>query len=85
IRPTRLELELTEYILLESSEHSLASLRSLRERGPRLVLDDFGTGYSSLQYLRNFAFDKIKIDRSYIGDVGRDRNALSLVQGIVSM
>jgi diguanylate cyclase (GGDEF)-like protein len=67
--PNRLELEVTESVLLEKADESLAILNELRSQGIRISLDDFGTGYSSLSYLRNFVFDKIKIDQSFIGDL----------------
>jgi diguanylate cyclase (GGDEF)-like protein len=65
--PARLELEITEAVLLRDSDETLATLTKLRDIGVRIVMDDFGTGYSSLSYLRLFPFDKIKIDRSFIG------------------
>ncbi len=70
----RLELEITESVLLQNTETNTATLHRLRELGVRISMDDFGTGYSSLSYLRSFPFDKIKIDRSFISrPAGRQR------------
>ena len=69
LAPHRLELEITESVLLQSNDTTLAALHQLRELGVRISMDDFGTGYSSLSYLRSFPFDKIKIDRSFINDL----------------
>ena len=71
--PARLELEITESVLLQDSDATLATLHQLRGLGVRIALDDFGTGYSSLSYLRSFPFDKIKIDRSFVSDLSRAR------------
>ena len=69
LAPERLELEITETILLQDSEATLAMLYQLRELGVRIAMDDFGTGYSSLSYLQSFPFDQIKIDRSFVKDI----------------
>ena len=69
LAPERLELEITESILIEDRDDALVTLSALRERGVRIALDDFGTGYSSLAYLSSFPFDKIKIDQSFVRDV----------------
>src|SRR6201999_289719 len=82
--PSRLELEITETLLLDKSEHVLATLHALRALGVSISMDDFGTGYSSLSYLRSFPFDKIKIDRSFVHDIGANSDAQAIVRAIVS-
>jgi EAL domain-containing protein (putative c-di-GMP-specific phosphodiesterase class I) len=77
VAPSRLELEITEEILLGHNRDNLAVLEQLRTLGVQIVMDDFGIGYSSLNYLRLFPFDKIKIDRSFVSDLS-DGNELSL-------
>ena len=81
----RLELEITETLLLEKSSQVLATLHALRALGVRISMDDFGTGYSSLSYLRNFPFDKIKIDQSFVRDLGSNRDAQAIVRSIISL
>ena len=81
----RLELEITEGLLLERSEHVLATLHALRALGVRISMDDFGTGYSSLSYLRSFPFDKIKIDRSFVRDLGSSADSQAIVRAIISL
>ena len=82
---TRLELEITETLVLEKSSQVLATLHALRSLGVRISMDDFGTGYSSLSYLRSFPFDKIKVDQSFVRDLGSDRDAQAIVRAIVSL
>ncbi|MBR0858521.1 putative bifunctional diguanylate cyclase/phosphodiesterase [Bradyrhizobium liaoningense] len=83
--PRRLELEITETLLLEKSAQVLATLHALRALGVRISMDDFGTGYSSLSYLRRFPFDKIKIDQSFVRDLGANREAQAIIRSIVSL
>jgi diguanylate cyclase (GGDEF)-like protein len=81
----RLELEITEAVLIRDDEAALAMLRQLRALGVRIVLDDFGTGYSSLSYLQRFPFDKIKIDRCFIKDVAEPDGSACIVQAVVNI
>lgn len=80
---SRLELEITEAVLIRDDEAALAILHQLRAIGIHIALDDFGTGYSSLSYLRRFPFDKIKIDRSFIKDLAEPGGSSSIVQAVV--
>jgi diguanylate cyclase (GGDEF)-like protein len=81
----RLELEITESVLLENTERTLTILHRLHELGARISLDDFGTGYSSLSNLRGFSFDKIKIDQSFVRALGRDNDALAIVEAVIGL
>jgi EAL domain-containing protein (putative c-di-GMP-specific phosphodiesterase class I) len=81
----RLELEITETVLLRDAEHTRAQLDQLRALGVRICLDDFGTGYSSLSYLHMFSFDKIKIDRSFVCDLPARESAAAIVGAIASI
>jgi diguanylate cyclase (GGDEF)-like protein len=81
----RLELEITEAVLLEHTELNLRILDELRDLGVRISMDDFGTGYSSLAYLQKFPFDKIKIDRSFVNDLSGRTEALAIVRAITSL
>jgi diguanylate cyclase (GGDEF)-like protein/PAS domain S-box-containing protein len=83
--PERLELEVTETIMLQDSVATVAQLNRLRRLGVRIAMDDFGTGYSSLSYLRSFPFDKIKIDRSFIRDLGEREEARAIVRAIAAL
>jgi diguanylate cyclase (GGDEF)-like protein len=82
---SRLELEITESLLLEDDAKTIAMLHELRSLGARIVMDDFGTGFSSLNYLRSFPFDKIKIDRSFIKDLSSGDNSTAIVKAIIDL
>jgi diguanylate cyclase (GGDEF)-like protein len=81
----RLELEITETALLQDSDANVASLHRLRELGVKIALDDFGTGYSSLGYLRRFPFSRIKIDRSFVGNVEEEAESQQIIRAIISL
>jgi diguanylate cyclase (GGDEF)-like protein/PAS domain S-box-containing protein len=85
LAPHRLELEITEAVLLQDDEAIVSMLHQLRALGVRISMDDFGTGYSSLSYLRSFPFDKIKIDRSFIKDIERNRDSASIIRAIAGL
>ncbi len=82
---SRLELEITETVLLQENEATLATLHRLRGLGARISMDDFGTGYSSLSYLRSFPFDKIKIDKSFISNVTASEESDAIVRAIIGL
>ncbi len=84
LRPNRLELEITETVLIGDDADVGSSIQALRNLGVRIALDDFGTGYSSLSYLRRFPFDKIKIDRSFTADIERPDTA-AIVRAVVRL
>jgi diguanylate cyclase (GGDEF)-like protein len=81
----RLELEITESVLLQNSEATLSVLHELRGFGVRISLDDFGTGYSSLSYLRSFPFDKIKIDRSFVTELATRDDSMAIVRAVTGL
>jgi diguanylate cyclase (GGDEF)-like protein len=85
LAPSRLELEITETILLHDNEATLDTLYRLRELGVRIAMDDFGTGYSSLSYLQAFPFDKIKIDRSFVKDIANSTGSLNIVRAVAAL
>ena len=85
LAPQRLELEVTEGLLVEAPEEAAATLRTLKTLGVRVALDDFGSGYSSLAYLRRFPFDKLKIDRSFIMAMDEDDGAQAIVRAVLAM
>ena len=81
----RLELEITEAVLIRDDEAALAMLQHLRAIGVHIALDDFGTGYSSLSYLQRFPFDKIKIDRCFVSDIAEAEGSSSIVQAVINI
>ncbi len=85
LSPQRLELEITESVLLKGTAATLATLNQLKELGVRVALDDFGTGYSSLSYLRMFRFDKVKIDKSFIHELEESFEARAIVQAVITL
>jgi predicted signal transduction protein with EAL and GGDEF domain len=82
---SRLELEITESVLLTDNETALATLHHIKGLGVRIAMDDFGTGYSSLSYLRLFPFDKIKIDQSFIRGLGNSKDCAAIVKAVVDL
>ena len=85
LAPTRLEIEITESVLLHNKEATLAVLHQLRALGIRIAMDDFGTGYSSLTYLQSFPFDKIKIDRSFVKNITENASSLNIVRAVAAL
>jgi EAL domain-containing protein (putative c-di-GMP-specific phosphodiesterase class I) len=81
----RLELEVTEAVLIRDDESALTILHQLRALGVRIALDDFGTGYSSLSYLQRFPFDKIKIDRCFVSDIAENDGSTAIVRAVVGI
>jgi diguanylate cyclase (GGDEF)-like protein len=85
LSPTRLEIEITETVLLHDKEATLAVLHQLRALGIRIAMDDFGTGYSSLTYLQSFPFDKIKIDQTFVKNITENTGSLNIVRAIAAL
>lgn len=85
VAPSRLELEITETLLMENAESHLRTLHRLRALGVRIALDDFGTGYSSLNYLRQFPFDKLKVDRSFVSDIAEEGDSGAIVETVLNL
>ncbi|WP_433860803.1 putative bifunctional diguanylate cyclase/phosphodiesterase [Pseudomonas thivervalensis] len=83
--PTQLELEITESVLMQNVDTTVAILKAIKQQGIRLAIDDFGTGYSSLSYLQKFPVDVLKIDQSFVGDLSIDSNDAKLVSTIISL
>jgi predicted signal transduction protein with EAL and GGDEF domain len=82
---SRLELEITETVLLQDERAVLDALHQIRDLGVRVCMDDFGTGYSSLSYLRSFPFDKIKIDRSFIRELGKANDCVAIIRAVMRL
>jgi len=85
LAPDRLELEITEGVLIEDFDRGLALLRRLKGLGVRISMDDFGSGYSSLSYLQAFPFDKIKIDRAFVMNLGRNPQSAAIVRAVIDL
>ncbi|NPA28572.1 MAG: EAL domain-containing protein [Epsilonproteobacteria bacterium] len=85
IDPQNLELELTESILIKNVYESVKTMTAIKEQGVKIAIDDFGTGYSSLSYLKRFSADVLKIDRSFIGDLERDRDDVILTNAVIQL
>jgi diguanylate cyclase (GGDEF)-like protein/PAS domain S-box-containing protein len=85
LAPSRLELEITESVLLRDSDTTLATLHKLRGHGIRISMDDFGTGYSSLSYLRSFPFDKIKIDKSFVQGLATESESIAIIRAVTGL
>jgi diguanylate cyclase (GGDEF)-like protein len=85
LSPARLDLEITESVLLQDEANTLATLHQLRGLGVRISMDDFGTGYSSLAYLRSFPFDRIKIDRSFLSDMPQRNDSRAIIRAVCEL
>jgi EAL domain-containing protein (putative c-di-GMP-specific phosphodiesterase class I) len=85
LEPHLLSLEITETTIMADAEAAAETLRAIRALGVRLAIDDFGTGYSSLTYLRRFPVETLKIDRSFVAGIGRDREDEAIVDMVLSL
>jgi EAL domain-containing protein (putative c-di-GMP-specific phosphodiesterase class I) len=85
LAPGRLELEITEGVLIGDFSRAVSILRRLKTLGVRIAMDDFGTGYSSLSYLQSFPFDKIKIDRAFISNLDRNAQSAAIVRAVIGL
>ncbi|HWT32051.1 MAG TPA: EAL domain-containing protein, partial [Propylenella sp.] len=85
LRPDRLVVEITESLLLNDNKDTLETLRGLKALGIEIAMDDFGTGYSSLSYLRNYPFDRIKIDRAFVSTASQGDQAAAIIRTIVQL
>jgi diguanylate cyclase (GGDEF)-like protein/PAS domain S-box-containing protein len=85
LAPSRLELEITEGVLISDFGGVVSTLRRLKNLGVRIAMDDFGTGYSSLSYLQSFPFDKIKIDRAFVANLGHSQQAVTIIRAVIAL
>jgi EAL domain-containing protein (putative c-di-GMP-specific phosphodiesterase class I) len=85
LRPSRLELEITEGVLIDDFARAVAILRRLKALGVRIAMDDFGTGYSSLSYLQSFPFDKIKIDQAFISNLEHNPQSATIIRAVIGL
>ena len=85
LQPERLEIEVTENVLIDDAARAMETLRELKTIGIKLALDDFGTGYSSLSYIMDFPFDRIKIDQSFVRALNDSKEARAIVRSVVSL
>jgi diguanylate cyclase (GGDEF)-like protein/PAS domain S-box-containing protein len=85
LAPSRLELEITESVMIDDFSRAVLILRKLKALGMQIAMDDFGSGYSSLSYLHSFPFDKIKIDRAFIGDIEDNHHSMAIVRAIITL
>ena len=85
LSPSRLELEITEGVLIGDFSGAVATLRRLKNLGVRIAMDDFGTGYSSLSYLQSFPFDKIKIDQAFVANLAHSRQAVTIIRAVIAL
>ena len=83
--PSRLELEITEGVLIDDFSRAVSILRRLKALGVRIAMDDFGTGYSSLSYLQSFPFDKIKIDRTFISNLESNQQSATIIRAVIGL
>ena len=85
LAPNRLELEITEGVLIGDFSRAVSILRRLKTLGVRIAMDDFGTGYSSLSYLQAFPFDKIKIDRAFVANLDRNSQSAAIIRAVIGL
>jgi EAL domain-containing protein (putative c-di-GMP-specific phosphodiesterase class I) len=83
--PSRLELEITEGVLIGDFSGTVSTLRRLKNLGVRIAMDDFGTGYSSLSYLQSFPFDKIKIDQAFVANLSHSQQAVTIIRAVIAL